>query len=178
MARPYKAYKDAKASVGLSLLDIERFMHEVERFVIDVQVNIVTKAVEAGVAIVLPAMISNTPQSTGSRAKMSNKSRSYWSGSKRLKYTIKAVVRKRVRFGIQHGAVGLVGPDYMAGGGHGNLFSKDHKRKVYWGKDAGTTRVVNQFVKKTADETRSQTEAAVSSALKSGIEAAASRMQK
>jgi len=76
------------------------------------------------------------------------------------------------------GRIGLVGPSYSDGGGHGNLFSKDHKRKVLWGRDAGTIRKVNQFVKKTADETKAAASSAVTSSLKSGIETAANRMAK
>ena len=69
--------------------------------------------------------------------------------------------------------LGLVGPSYSEGGGHGNLFSKDHKRKVLWGRDGGTIRSVNQFVKRSADESRGQALSAVTVTVKSGIEAAA-----
>ena len=178
MAKGYKKYTGSKASVGMSLLDGDKFIAELEKFAIDVQVNVVSEAIEAGTRPVLSAMIANTPESSGSRLRQSNKTRSVWSGSQKLKSTIKAVVRKRSRFGIVNGAIGLIGPSYTDGGGHGNLFSRDHKRKVYWGKDAGTTRTVNQFVKRTADETRSQATAAATSTLKSGIDAAAARMQK
>jgi hypothetical protein len=85
-------------------------------------------------------------------------------------------VRQRRKFGVATGAVGLVGPSYSDGGGHGNLFSRDHKRKVNWGRDTGGIRVVNQFVKKTADETASAASAAVRAELKRGIDAAAARM--
>jgi len=68
---------------------------------------------------------------------------------------------------------GLVGPSYSEGGGHGNLFSRDHKRRVLWGRDGGSVRVVNQFVKRAADQSRGQAEAAVVQSVKSGIDAAA-----
>jgi hypothetical protein len=122
-------------------------------------------------------MIANTPESDG-RKQQSAKTKRKWSGAKKLKTTIKAVVRRKMKYGTVNGAIGLVGPSYSDGGGHGNLFSKDHKRKVLWGRDAGTIRTVNQFVKRTADETKAAASAAVTSALKSGIEAAANRMAK
>jgi hypothetical protein len=123
-------------------------------------------------------MIANTPESDGSRRRQSAKTKQRWSGAKKLKTTIKAVVRRKMKYGTVNGAIGLVGPSYSDGGGHGNLFSKDHKRKVLWGRDAGTIRTVNQFVKRTADETKSAASAAVTSALKAGIAAAANRMAK
>ena len=95
--------------------------------------------------------------------------------SKKLKDTIRSVVRTRRKAGITAGLIGLVGPSYSEGGGHGNLFSRDHKRKVLWGRDAGSTRSVNQFVKRAADESSGQAEAAVVSALKTGIDQAAAR---
>ncbi len=42
--------------------------------------------------------------------------------------------------------LGLVGPSYSDGGGHGNLFSKDHKRKVLWGRDGGTVHILASAV--------------------------------
>jgi hypothetical protein len=123
-------------------------------------------------------MIANTPESDGTRQQQSAKTKRKWSGAKKLKTTIKAVVRRKMKFGTVSGAVGLVGPSYSDGGGHGNLFSKNHKRKVLWGRDAGTVRKVNQFVKRTADETKAAASAAVRSALKTGIATAANRMAK
>jgi len=172
------AKASGKVSIGMSLLDGNRFIKELEKLALNVQDVVIHDAIEAGTRPVLAAMIANTPESTGSRRLQSNTTRMRWSGSQKLKNTIRAVVRKRRKFGITSGATGIIGPSYSDGGGHGNLFSKDHKRKVLWGRDAGTTRVVNQFVKKTADETRSQATAAVTSSLKNGILAAAARMQK
>ena len=168
----------AKASVGMSLVDGDKFLQALQKLTQEVQTQVVHDAIDAGTKPVLSAMIANTPESNGSRERQSQVSKSRWSGSRKLRTTIKAVVRKKTKFGVVNGAVGLIGPSYSDGGGHGNLFSKDHKRKVLWGRDSGTTRVVNQFVKKTADQTASQASAAVVAVLRSGIDAAAARMAK
>jgi len=168
-----KRRKGPSASVGLSLEGADEFRKALEAFAADVADKVVSEAIDAGTKPILRAMIPNTPESSGSRQKQSQGTRAKWSGSKKLKTTIKAVVRKKRRFGLVNGAYGLVGPDYNSGGGHGNLFARDHKREVLWGKDSGTVRVVNQFVKKTADESRGAAMAAVKSSLKSGIDAAA-----
>lgn len=162
-----------KVSVGMELIDSEQFIAALEKLEYLVQTKVIEDAIEAGTKPVLAAMIANTPESSGSRQKQSSRTRSKWSGSRKLKTTIRAVVRPRKRYGVLVGRLGLVGPSYSEGGGHGNLFSKDHKRKVLWGTDSGTIRTVNQFVKRTADQTRSAASAAVTSSLRSGIEAAA-----
>jgi hypothetical protein len=162
----------------MELIGGDKLIAELQNFAWDVQNSVSQQAVDAGPKPVLTAMIANTPESDGSRPQQSAKTKRRWSGAKKLKTTIKAVVRRKIRYGIVNGAVGLVGPSYSDGGGHGNLFSKDHKRKVLWGRDAGTIRQVNQFVKRTADETKSAASAAVTSALRTGIEAAANRMAK
>ena len=168
----------ARVSVGMELIDGDKLIAELQKLVLEVQNKVAQEAIDAGTKPVLTAMIANTPESDGSRRRQSVKTKQRWSGAKKLKTTIKAVVRRKMKYGTVNGAIGLVGPSYSDGGGHGNLFSKDHKRKVLWGRDAGTVRTVNQFVKKTADQTRSAASAAVTSALKSGIEAAANRMAK
>jgi hypothetical protein len=162
----------------MELIDGDKLIAELQKLVLEVQNKVAQEAIDAGTKPVLTAMIANTPESDGSRRRQSAKTKQRWSGAKKLKTTIKAVVRRKMKYGTVNGAIGLVGPSYSDGGGHGNLFSKDHKRKVLWGRDAGTVRTVNQFVKKTADQTRSAASAAVTSALKSGIEAAANRMAK
>jgi hypothetical protein len=166
----------AKASIGMQLVNGDKLIKHLEKLAGDVGTKVVRDAIEAGTKPVLAAMIANTPESNGSRQKQSTKAKQRWSGSKKLKTTIKAVVRERVRFGVVNGATGFIGPSYSDGGGHGNLFARDHKRKVYWGKDTGGVRVVNQFVKKTADETASAASAAVRAELKRGIDRAAARM--
>jgi hypothetical protein len=169
----------AIASVGMELLDGDKFIKQLEKLTIEVQNAVVKEAVEAGTKPILAAMIANTPESNGSRALQSRKAKARWSGSKKLKTTIKAVVRnKRNRFGATSGAIGLVGPSYTDGGGHGNLFARDHKRKVLWGRDGGSVRSVNQFVKRTADQTAAAAKAVVTAKLKQGIDAAAARMSK
>ena len=168
----------ARVSVGMELIDGDKLIAELQKLVLEVQNRVAQEAIDAGTKPVLTAMIANTPESDGSRRRQSAKTKQRWSGAKKLKTTIKAVVRRKMKYGTVNGAIGLVGPSYSDGGGHGNLFSKNHKRKVLWGRDAGTVRTVNQFVKKTADQTRSAASAAVTSALKSGIEAAANRMAK
>ena len=168
----------ARVSVGMELIGGDKLIAELQKFVLEVQNTVAQQAIDAGTKPVLVAMIANTPESDGSRRRQSAKTKQRWSGAKKLKTTIKAVVRRKMKYGTINGAIGLVGPSYSDGGGHGNLFSKDHKRKVLWGRDAGTIRTVNQFVKRTADETKSAASAAVTSALKAGIAAAANRMAK
>ena len=168
----------ARVSVGMELIGGDKLIAELQKFALAVQNTVAQEAIDAGTKPVLVAMIANTPESDGSRRRQSAKTKQRWSGAKKLKTTIKAVVRRKMKYGTVNGAIGLVGPSYSDGGGHGNLFSKDHKRKVLWGRDAGTIRTVNQFVKRTADETKSAASAAVTSALKAGIAAAANRMAK
>jgi hypothetical protein len=162
----------------MDLIGGNKLIAELQKFALEVQNIVVQQAVDAGTKPVLTAMIANTPESDGTRQQQSAKTKRKWSGAKKLKTTIKAVVRRKMKFGTVSGAIGLVGPSYSDGGGHGNLFSKNHKRKVLWGRDAGTVRQVNQFVKRTADETKSAASAAVRSALKTGIATAANRMTK
>jgi hypothetical protein len=176
MAKRPKA--TSKAAIGMALVDGDKFLKQLEKLTAEVQVTVVHDAIEAGTKPVLAAMVPNTPESSGSRDKQSNKTKQRWSGSKKLKNSIRAVVRKRTRFGIVNGAIGLIGPDYKSGGGHGNLFARDHRRKVYWGRDAGGTRQVNQFVKRTADQTRAAAMSALRASLKSGIDKAARKTAK
>lgn len=163
------------ASVGFHMLDADKLMKQLEALDILVREHVGRESLQSGMRPVENAVRANAPESriTGSRKKQSQKTRRKWSGSKTLKNTIRSVVRTTRRAGITAGMLGLVGPAYSEGGGHGNLFSKDHKRRVLWGRDGGTVRVVNQFVKRAADQSRSAAEAALVSAVKSGIESAA-----
>lgn len=162
-----------KAFVGMELIDGDQFNDALLQLEYLIQREVIEKAIAAGNEPVRLAMIANAPESHGSRKKQSSRTRDRWSGSRKLKTTIRAVVRSRTRFGQITGRIGLIGPAYNLGGGHGNLFSKDHTRKVLWGRDGGTIRVVNQFVKKTADQTRAAASAAVNASLKVEIEKAA-----
>lgn len=161
--------------VGFSMVNAHSLIKQLEALAAEVRVNVAKTSIEAGMKPVHAAVVANAPESstTGSRKKQSSKTKQKWSGSKKLKSTIRSVVRGRKRAGIMAGMIGLVGPSYSEGGGHGNLFSKDHKSKVLWGRDGGTVRSVNQFVKRAADQSRGMAEAALTSAVKSGIEAAA-----
>ena len=175
MAPRPRRQSGSQVSVGMSMLDGDKLIKQLEALAIQVREKIGQEALAAGMKPVQSAVTVNTPESsvTGSRKLQSSKTRKKWSGSKKLKDTIASVVRTRKRAGITAGMMGLVGPSYSAGGGHGNLFSKDHKRKVLWGRDGGTIRSVNQFVKRAADESRSAATAAVTASVKSGIDAAA-----
>jgi len=165
-----------KASVGMSFTDDKKFLKMLEKLTVDVQNNVVGEAVSAATQPILRAMIANAPESRGSRDKQSKKEKTKWSGSKKLKTTIKAVTRKKMKFGQPSGAVGLVGPSYSDGGGHGNLFSqRTHQRTVFWGKEIAASRLVDQFVKKTADETASKAANALTASLTKGIDAAAKK---
>ena len=163
----------AVSQVGFQMLNSDALIKQLEALDTAVREDIAGRAIQSGMRPVQDAMIANTPESTGSREKQSTRTRQKWSGSKKLKSTIRSVVRKMKRAGISSGVIGYVGPSYSDGGGHGNLFARDHKRKVLWGRDSGTVRIVNQFVKRTADQTRGQAAAAVISTAKAGIEAVA-----
>jgi len=174
MAQP-RRLPTSQTSVGLQMLNGSDLIKQLEALAIQVREQIGKDALEAGMKPVQAAVIALAPESsvTGSREKQSSKTRQKWSGSKKLKSVIRSVVRTRKRAGITAGMTGLVGPSYSEGGGHGNLFSRDHKRRVLWGRDGGSVRVVNQFVKRAADQSRGQAEAAVVQSVKSGIDAAA-----
>lgn len=167
----------ARTSVGLSIAGAEKLVKQLETLAIQVREKIGQQALTAGMLPVQAAVRANSPESssTRSREKQSSKTKKKWSGSKKLKDTIRSVVRTQKKAGITARMIGLVGPSYSEGGGHGNLFSRNHKRKVLWSHDAGATRIVNQFVKRAADEASGQAEAAVVSALKTGIDQAAAR---
>jgi hypothetical protein len=159
----------------MELEDTDEFIKKLAKFTLAVQNEIVEESVRDAMQPILSAMIANTPESDGSRRRQSQASRTKWSGSQKLKHTIRAEVRKRMKFGVVGGALGLVGPSYSDGGGHGNLFARDHKRKVLWGRDSGTVRKVNQFVKRTADQTRSAAQSRILRSLASGIDRAAKK---
>lgn len=170
-----RKYAPSQAQIGLSLVDGDNLIKQLEALAIQVREKIGSEALTAGMKPVQAAVTANTPESsvTGSRKQQSTKTKQKWSKSKKLKSTIRSVVRTRKRAGITSGMLGLVGPSYSEGGGHGNLFSKDHKRKVFWGRDGGSIRSVNQFVKRGADESRAAALAAVTTSVKSGIDTAA-----
>jgi len=167
------AKNKSAAVVGFSMLNSAALIKQLEALGHVVRDTVAREAIEAGMRPVHAAVYANTPESSGSRTKQSTKTKQKWSKSKKLKTTIRSVVRARKRAGITAGMIGLVGPSYSDGGGHGNLFSMDHKRKVLWGTDGGTVRVVNQFVKRAADQSRGQAEAALITATKIGIARAA-----
>lgn len=163
----------ATASVGFSMPGAEGLIKQLDRLALEVRDNIAREAIEAGMVPVESSVRAITPESSGSRERQSASAKSRWAKSRKLKTTIRSVTRVRRRAGIQAGIIGLVGPSYSEGGGHGNLFAKDHKRKVLWGRDTGTIRVVNQFVKRAADQSRARAETALVNNLKRGIDRAA-----
>ena len=165
-------------SVGMEMINADQFVKALEQLNVIVQGNVIEDAINAAMRPVITAMIANTPESDGSRDLQSTKTKAKWAGSKKLKTTIRGVVRRRVKYGKTVGRVGIVGPSWSDGGGHGNLFSRDHKRKVLWGRDGGGIRVVNQFVKRTADQTRSAASAVMISSLKHGIDRAAAQVSR
>jgi hypothetical protein len=162
----------ARAQIGLQLIDGDKLIKQLEQLSHEVRNTVAKQAISAGLQPIQRAIEATAPESQGSREKQSKTTRQRWSGSKKLKTTIRSVIRERKRAGIMAGIVGLVGPSYSDGGGHGNLFSKEHKRRVDWGRDSGTIRKVNQFVKIAADETHAAAKSALFAEVKSGIDAA------
>lgn len=160
----------ARASVGMQLLDGDKLIAVLKSLSVLVQNKVVDEALKAGIKPVEQAIRSESPSSrlTGTRKKQSAKTRAKFSNSRPLKTTIRSVVRKK-----RKGAIALAGPSYTHGGGHGNFFASDHKRKVYWGRDAGGVRVVNRFVKRAADMSQAAASAAISASVKSEIDRAA-----
>jgi hypothetical protein len=174
--RPKRKTGADKVGVGMSFDDDKKFLKMLEKLTAGVQNVVVSEAIDEATKPVLRAMIANTPESSGSRNKQSQKTKSRWSGTKKLKTTIKAVVRKKMKFGQPSGAIGLVGPSYSDGGGHGNLFSqRTHNRTAFWGKEIDASRLIDQFVKKTADETASTAASVLTASLAKGIDAAAKK---
>jgi hypothetical protein len=159
-----------KASVGMSMVNDKELIAAIKELDKLVQFKVVDNALKAGAKPVNAAMKVNAPDSrkTGSRKKQSRASKTKWSGSRPLRSTIRTVVRKQ-----ETGAIALVGPSYSEGGGHGNLFSKDHKRKVLWGRGTKAIRQVNRFVKHTADQTAGAAKAAIIAEVRKEIDVAA-----
>lgn len=172
MARRRQA-SSARAHVGLQMLNAKDLIKQLEKLDFVVRENIAEESVKVAMRPIQWEVMTQAPVSHGSREKQSAKTKAKWAKAKPLKTTIKSVVRKRKRAGIAAGILGLVGPSYSDGGGHGNLFSKDHKRMVLWGHDSGFIRRVNQFVKKAADSSRQHAEQMLTAAVKSGINKAA-----
>lgn len=159
-----------RASIGMELIDGDDLIATLKKLNAMVQNRVVDEALKAGIKPVEKEIRSVTPDSrkTGSRKKQSKKARDRFSGSKPLRTTIRSVVRKRSK-----GAIAMAGPSYNHGGGHGNFFASDHKRKVYWGRNAGGIRVVDRFVKRAADSSRASASAAIKSVLRAELDKAA-----
>jgi hypothetical protein len=162
----------------MELINLHEFKFALAQLEYFTQREIIEDAIRAGAKPVHTAMVANAPQSTGSRDKQSASTKSKWAAARKLKTTIRTVVRLRTHYSRIVGRYALVGPSYSEGGGHGNLFSKDHTRKVLWGRDSGAVRQVNQFVKKTSDETMYAALNAVNASLRSGFKAVANRINK
>lgn len=170
MAKKVRRRGTASASIGLELVDGDVLIEQLDRLQVEVGDEIAKKAIAAALQPIESTMISIAPESTGSREKQSKSTRTKWQNTKKLKTTIRSVVREKRRAGIFSGIVGLVGPSYSDGGGHGNLFARDHARKVLWGRDSGSVRKVNQFVKKSADQTRARANQILRNVVKAEIE--------
>lgn len=173
MAASRRNSASARAHVGLQMLNAKALITQLEKLDFAVRESIAVDSVQVAMRPIQWEVMTQAPASSGSREKQSAKSKAKWAKAKPLKTTIKAVVRKRKRAGISAGVLGLVGPSYSDGGGHGNLFAKDHKKQVLWGTDSGFIRRVNQFVKKAADMSRHHAEQMLTTAVKNGIQKAA-----
>jgi hypothetical protein len=156
----------------------EELVGALKKLAIEAQNQIAEKAIQAGTEPIRLAMLPLTPKSRSNRAGQSKKMRKQWENSKPLHTTIRAVVRKRRKFGVVSGAVGLVGPSYSDGGGHGNLYARQHKSQNWWGKPATKSRIIDNFVKRAADQSGGAASAAVVAKLRSELDAAARRLLK
>jgi len=142
-----------RAQIGMTVLNDKEVQDLFKKLDTEVRFKVCDKAMRAAARPVQTKMRMIVPDSrrTNSRKLQSQKTRQRWSGSKPLHTTLATVVRR-----FRTGAKAIVGPSWSDGGGHGNLFSKDHARAVYWGRDAvqasKRSRTVNQFVKRSADE--------------------------
>jgi len=168
----------ARATVGMKLEGGEELLEALKKLAIEAQNEIAEKSIQAGMQPIHDAMVPLTPKSRNNRAGQSQKMRKQWENSKPLHTTIRAVVRKRRKFGIVSGAVGLVGPSYSEGGGHGNLFARQHRSQNWWGKPATKSRIIDNFVKRAADQVGGVASAKVVATLRSEIDAAARRLLK
>lgn len=160
----------ARASVGMELVNGDELTKALNKIETLVRIKVTDKAVRAGARPVRSKMRSLTPDSrtTGSVAKQSKSTQSKWKSSAKLKNVIRAVYRK-----TPTGMMSFVGPSYTDGGGHGNFFASNHKRKVLWGRDSRSGRVVNRFVKNAADQSRNEAKTAMLSTIKKEIDEAA-----
>jgi hypothetical protein len=150
-----------KTAVGLSVLNDADVLAVLQKLDMEVRFTVSDNAMRAAAKPIRSKMRSIVPDSrrTNSRALQSNRTRQKWANSNPLYTTLATVVRKH-----KAGATAFVGPSYSDGGGHGNLFSKDHPKAVYWGRDAvqasKKSRTVNRFVKRSADEAGAAAKAA------------------
>lgn len=126
---------------------------------IDAAVRAAAKPAEAAVKRYVP---HGNPQN---RKKMSKAAREDWSNYNPLHKIIKTVVRKG-----KYGAIATVGPSYDLGGGHGNLYGSDHKKRFLWGKDTGSGKAVRQFIKLANDESHPLQRAAFRASMKESLE--------
>ena len=152
------------------MIGVSELHQAIQQLDVLVRMKVVDKAVRAGAKPVQKRMRANAPDSrkTGSLAKQSKSTHSKWKNAARLKNVIRSVVRL-----YPGGAAAYVGPSYTDGGGHGNFFSpRTHERKVLWGKEPkfAASRVVNQFVKNAADQSKEEAKSALISSAKKAIE--------
>jgi len=173
-----KRRNTARATVGMKLEGAEELLDALKKLAIEAQTEIAEKSIQAGLGPIHAAMVPLTPKSRNNRAGQSKKMRKQWENSKPLHTAIRAVVRKRRKFGVASGAVGLVGPSYTDGGGHGNLFARQHRSQNWWGKPATKSRIIDNFVKRAADQAGAAASANVISTLRIQLDAAARRLLK
>jgi hypothetical protein len=168
----------ARATVGMKLEGADDLLDAILNLDYMARTEIAEKAIRAGMKPVLSAMAPLTPKSRNNRAGQSKKARKQWESSKPLHTTIQAVVREGRRYGVKSGWIGLVGPSYTDGGGHGNLFARQHKSQNWWGKPATKSRVIDNFVKRAADQSVVAASAAVLSTLRREVDQVLQRLFK
>jgi hypothetical protein len=166
----------ARASIGMKMEGAEALIEALGKLAVEAQIEISRKCLAAGLEPIREAMIPLTPKSRNNRAGQSKKMRKQWESSKPLHTTIRAVVRGRKKYGVISGALGLVGPSYSDGGGHGNLFARQHKSQNWWGRPATRSRIIDNFVKRAADQAGGAARAKVISTLRSELDSAAKRL--
>jgi hypothetical protein len=168
----------ARASIGMKMEGADDLLSALKELEYEARTEIAEKAIQAGTKPILSAMVPMTPKSRNNRAGQSEKMRKQWESSKPLHTTIRAVVRDRRRLGVVGGKVGLVGPSHDDGGGHGNLFARQHKSQNWWGKPATKSRIIDNFVKRAADQAGGAANSVVIATLKKQLDSAMRRLFK
>lgn len=142
--------------------DIGRIDRVLQKLPVEVQFSAYDKALRPAARVVVKRAEQLAPRSsqTGTRDKMSSKSKAIWSPIPTAKLFVIKVLKGRKAAKVNTDPYAMVGPKFPEGNKANFVhpMKKRTKRQVYWGKSSkvGTTLKDNDFLKRAADETRAQ----------------------